>query len=61
MTIQHAAHYVTKVTVTSEQHFQSNGRDCISRELRITFADGTEQRIDLYADASVENLTVEIK
>lgn len=61
MTIDHAAHYVTKVTIASENRFQSNGRECISREIQIVFADGSEQVISLYADKSVDNLTVEIK
>ncbi len=61
MNVDLDAHRVTKVTITSEQRFQSSSRECISRDLIITFEDGSEQRIDLFASDSVTNLIVEIQ
>ncbi len=61
MTIDHSAHRVMKVTITSEQRFQSSGRERVARDILIEFADGTSQVISLYADEAVNNLTVEIK
>lgn len=52
---------VTKITISSENRFQSSDRECVNREITLTFDDGTEQRLDVFAAENIQNLTVEIK
>jgi len=61
MAFNTAAHRVTKVTITSEMRHRSSDRDFTSRDIIITFEDGTTQTIDLFSAETVENITVEIK